>query len=141
MLNKFIVVMMVGATLAGCAGKQGRSASANASPAFKSTPVSFVTETGEPSGFLGETRILKGMAKLIKSQGAETVASLSGCSLEDVTLVDTKRAAPQENGRWQEDWMYETCSSGKYAVPVTLKSGLMGRDWLQIKVGEIVHSE
>lgn len=134
MLNKFIIVMMMGAVLAGPA-----SADVPRPEAVKTTPSksTIVMENGEPSGYRGETRIIEPMAKTIEANGLMFVTAMSKCPAEEVTLADVRFVPSGDSARWREEWLYDVCSSQKYMMPVLIRPDPKGKAQIEIVLADI----
>lgn len=124
MLHRFVVLAVMGAILAGCAGKQGRSG-ASSTPASSPPSMTHVPSTqtnragvGKLSGLPGETIADAQLVRDVLPLSVMLVQIRSKCTLVPITIVDTKLTSIPEAEGWRESWIFSACSAQRYIVPI-----------------------
>lgn len=144
MLNRFVVLAVMGVILAGCAGKQGQSGASSAPASSSPTTLIHVPSmqknrvgVGKPSGLPGETIADAHLARDVLPLAIILVQMRSKCTLEPMTIVDTKLTSIPDAEGWRESWIFSVCSSQRYIVPIKFtREGLKGTRF-NIKAGEV----
>lgn len=92
---------------------------------------------GRLSGLPGETVSDAQLAKDALPLAVMLVQMRSKCTLEPMTIVDTKLTSIPDTEGWRESWIFSGCASQRYVVPITFtRQGAKGTSF-RVKADEV----